>query len=170
MTEIDEDRRKAESEQDHFGSRHDRAQHDKIRRECRAHPDEQRQRIGQKREECCDHQKKRRIMPAEERHVAAAERVAFGRVLQGGIVRCPGLAFEHQLAGSPDVGKIGADRLAHAVDEIVGKGNPDRRDGHRGDEQNERVNARPRGREPGTRFDGLPHEALAGPVCRQDRA
>ncbi len=58
-------------------------------------------------------------MPAEERHVAAFEHGYLGGVLEWRIVSVRRTAGQRQHAGSIDVGKIGSDRLAVAVDHVV---------------------------------------------------
>jgi hypothetical protein len=94
-------------------------------------------------------------MPAEERHVASAEGLPFGCMLQSRIVWRPRLAFEHELAGGPDVREIRADWLAQAIDQTVGESDPGCGSKRCNDQEDDRVSAR--GGEPAAGFDGLPH-------------
>ena len=86
-----------------------------IKREGRALPHRQRQRIGQHCQRRRDKQKDRRIQPAVIGR-GGAEDLLLAGVMRGHVVDVAGAAFENQRTGGIKAGKIGADRLAVAID------------------------------------------------------
>ena len=103
-----------------------------------------------------DAEEKWRIMPAVERHVAAGENLLFGGMLQRRIIDVGGMALPGQSAGGVDIGEVGADRFAVAIDQSVRQRDPaDDRDGEKA-EQDQAVGARTRACQPFAGSQALP--------------
>jgi hypothetical protein len=95
-------------------------------------------------------------VPAVERHRAAAEYGLFRGMLARGLIGFRGAALPGQRAGGVDVGKIGAERLAVAIDQAVRSGDPaGPRDGAES-EQDQAVAADTRGGQPLSGSQALP--------------
>src|SRR4029077_15922166 len=103
-----------------------------------------------------DKEKERRIMPAIERHLAAAEHGLFGGVLQRRIVGLRRAPLPGQLARGIDVGEIGTERFAVAVDKTIRQRNPARDRERTEAEQGQAVAARARYRQPVAGSQALP--------------
>ena len=103
-----------------------------------------------------DGEKERRVMPAEERHLTPAEGRLLRRMLKRGIVGIGRLALPGQFARGIDVGEVGADGLAVAVDQSVGNGDPARHCDDGDGEQDQAIAARARGRQPVAGSNALP--------------
>jgi len=124
MADIDEHGRKGRRDQQRFGAWQDRAHDRRIGRETGREPDREPPAIGNRGDEKGDREEERRVMPAIERHLAPAEHGLFGGMLQRRLVGPGGAALPGQAAGGVDVGKVGADRLAVAVDQAVRQRDP----------------------------------------------
>jgi hypothetical protein len=156
VADIDENRREGGRDQRRFGSRQDRADGGQIGREACHEPDRKTPRIGKAGHENGDRKEERRIMPAIEWHLATAEDGLLGGMLQRRLIRRRRPALPGQGACGVDVGKIGAERLAVAIDQPVRKRDPAGDRNHADAEQDQAVAARPRRRKPGAGSQSLP--------------
>jgi hypothetical protein len=87
-------------------------------------------------------------MPAVERHFAVSEYGLLGGMLQRRFVGVRRAPLPGQGAGGIDVGKIGADRFAVAVDQSVGQRGPADHRRHADAEQDQAIAARTRSAQP----------------------
>ena len=156
VTDIDEHGGKGGCDQQRLGARQDRADRGKIRGETRRKPQRQSPGIGKGGDKERDGEEERRIVPAEERHLASAEGRLLGGVLKRGIVGVGRLALPGQLARGIDVGEVGADRLAVAVDQAVRDRDPSGHGDDRDRKQDQAVAAGALGREPVAGSNALP--------------
>ena len=124
VADIDEHRREGGGDQQRFLARQDRADRGEVGGKARDQPDRQAPGVGNGGDENGDREEERRIVPAVERHLAAVEHRLLGGMLERGRVGLGGAALPGQCACGIDVGKIGADRLAVAVDQAVGSRDP----------------------------------------------
>ena len=162
VADIDEHGGEGGCDQQRLRARQDRADRGEIGRETSGEPQRQAPGIGKRGDEKRDGEEERRIVPAEERHLAPAEGRFLRGVLKCGIVGIGGLALPGQLTRGIDVGEIGADRLAVAVDQAVRNGDPaGERDG-RDRKQDQAVAAGARGRQPVAGSNALPDMSHLG--------
>jgi hypothetical protein len=124
VADIDEGRWEGGRDQQGFASRQNRAQHGEIRSKSRNQPHRDSPTIGNCGDEERDCKEERWIVPAVEWHLAPAEDRLLGGVLKRGLVGLGGAALPGQRTRRIDVGEIGAERLAIAVDQPVGDGDP----------------------------------------------
>ena len=114
-------------------------------------------------------------MPAEERHLAAAEDGFFRGMLERRLIGVRRPPLPGQLPRGIDVGEIGSDRLAIAIDQPVGGGDPAGEDERADGKHDQAVAADARGGQPFAGTEPLPdicHFAaelfrmLRRPYCR----
>jgi hypothetical protein len=98
-------------------------------------------------------------MPAVERHVAAAEHRLLGGVLKCRIVGADRSARPGQSARGVGIGKVGADRLAVAIDQAVRQRDPANYGNRADPEQDQAVASRTRRRQPFAGADSLPERS-----------
>ena len=117
------------------------------RKTCRK-PDRETPRIRKGGHQKRDGKEERRVEPAVERHLAAAEHGLLRGMLERRLIGFRGPALPGQRAGGVDIGKIGANRLAIAIDQAIrGRDPSGERDGAE-PEQDQAIAARTRGGQP----------------------
>ncbi len=80
-------------------------------------PADKSRRIRKMRQQACDEQKWRRIVPGKIAGIALAEDCDLNLLLDIPIIGLRGMAIEHQAPGGPDVDKIGRDAEALVVED-----------------------------------------------------
>ncbi len=148
VADIDEHGREGGRGQQRFLARQDGADRGEVARKAGDQPDRQPPRVGNGGDEDGDRKEERRIVPAIERHLAAAEDCFLCRMLERGGVGLRRAALPGQCACRIYVGKIGADRLAVAADQPVGSHDPSGEYQDREAEQDQAVGAHARHRQP----------------------
>ena len=163
VADIDEHGREGGSDQQRLPARQDRAQRREIGGKARHQPDRETPGIGNRGDQERHREEERRIVPAIERHVAAAENRLLRRVLQRRLIGVRRPALPGQRARGIDVGKVGAERLAVAVDQPVRDRDPAGKSERAEHEQDQAVAARARRRQP---VAGSQTLARNEPFCR----
>ena len=156
MADIDEHRGEGERDQKGFGTRQDRTHRRQVGRETGHKPDRKAPCIGDGSDQKGDQKEKWRVVPAVERHLAAAEHGFLGGMLARRLVGLRGPALPDQRAGGIDVGEIGADGLAVAIDQAVRQDDPADRRNRGYAEQDQAIAARARGGQPLAGSKSLP--------------
>ena len=87
-------------------------------------------------------------MPAVKRHLTAAEDGLLGGVLERGLIGLGGAVLPGQFARGVDIGEIGADGFAVAIDEAVRQRDPAGHGDRAKAEQHQAVAAHARGCQP----------------------
>jgi hypothetical protein len=166
VADIDEHGREGGRGQQCFLARQDGADRGEVARKACDQPDRQPPRVGNGGDEDGNRKEERRIVPAIERHLAAVEDRLLGRMLERGGVGLRRAALPGQCACRIDVGKIGADRLAVAADQPVGRHDPSGEYQDREAEQDQAVGAHARRRQPFARSQALPDMSqFAAELC-----
>src|SRR3954468_16357722 len=115
VADVDERRREGGGEQQGLGPRKDRAHRGEIGCEARRYPDCKTQRIRKCRHHKCDGKEEWRIVPPEERHLAASKYSLLRRELEGRLVGVFRPSLPDQRPSRVHIGKISAQRLAVAI-------------------------------------------------------
>ena len=148
VADVDEHGGERGCDQQRLRTGQDRAHRGQIGRKTGREPDRKTPGVGNGGHQDGDRKEEWRIMPAVERHLAAAEYGRLRSMLERRHVGLRRPALPGQRASGIDVGKVGADRLAVAVDQAVRHRDPA---GHRDDanaEQDQAVAACTRGGQP----------------------
>ena len=156
VADVDEYRGEGQRDQRRLGPRKDRAQRRQIGREACHKPDRKAAGIGKGGHQDGDREEEGRIVPAIERNLAAAKHGGFGGMLQRRLIGVGGPSLPGQRPGGVDIGEVGADRLAVAIDQPVRQRDPADDGDHIGAEQDQAVPARPLGGQPSAGSQALP--------------
>ena len=139
-----------------LGPRQDRAHRGEIGGEACCYPDRKTQRIGECRDRKCDSKEEWWIVPPEERHLAAAKRSLLRPMLEGRLIGGLRASLPGQRPSRVHVGKIGAERLAVAIDQAVRHHDPARKHDDADPEQQQAVVAGTHRRQPYAGSQPLP--------------
>ena len=160
VADIDEDGGKGRRDQERLRTRQDGAQGREIGGEADNQPDRQSEGIGNCGDGESHRKEERRIVPAVERHLAPVENRLLGPMLKLGLIGLGGTALPGQRARGIDIGKVGAERLAVAVDQAVRRGDPAGKGERADDEQDQAVAAHARRCKPLSGMQGFPEDVL----------